>query len=165
MSGLSSRRSAITLRGLTVGAGAGALGMYLFDPHRGAARRGRILDKSRSFVRGLEFDAIARVRDLEHRLRGFFHEVRGRLAGEQVTDEILVQRVRAQLGRPVSHSRAIEVRADNGKVYLVGPIFEDEIDRLLTLIRRIRGVREVHDSFDIYLRADPGRKEQHGRLH
>jgi hypothetical protein len=58
-------------------------------------------------------------------------------------DDVVVERVRATLGRAVSHPRAIDVRVADGVVTLRGPIIQDEVSRLLRAVERVRGVREV----------------------
>ena len=56
-------------------------------------------------------------------------------------DDVLVERVRAQLGRLVSHPHAIDVEAVNGRVTLRGPILQAEVNRLLRASGRVRAAR------------------------
>ena len=76
------------------------------------------------------------------------------MSEQQVPDDILIERVRAQLGRPVSHPRAIEVRAESGKVVLSGPILADEAEDLIQRISRIPGVRSIESQLEVH--AEPG---------
>ena len=92
-------------------------------------------------------------RGLRQRLRGMVYQSQGGLS-EEVPDDILVERVRAQLGRPVSHSGAVDVRAQDGCVILAGPILADEVDDLIRQVSRIDGVRSIRSELD--LRDEPG---------
>jgi osmotically-inducible protein OsmY len=82
-------------------------------------------------------------------------ELRGTLRSgrEEVTDEVLGNRVRSQIGRHVSHPRAIEVAAHDGVVTLRGPILANEVDELLTAVLTVRGVRDVDDQLDVHKTA------------
>jgi osmotically-inducible protein OsmY len=62
---------------------------------------------------------------------------------EQVSDVVLEQRIRTALGRAVSHPGAIEVNCTEGSVFLGGWILADEIDELNSVVRSVRGVREL----------------------
>jgi len=69
---------------------------------------------------------------------------------EEVPDDILVERVRAQLGLPVSHPQAIDVRARNGCVILAGPVLADEVEDLIRQVERIAGVRSIQSELDLH---------------
>ena len=66
----------------------------------------------------------------------------------------LIGRVRAELGRVVSHPHAIEVAAIGGHVTLIGPILSHEVRPLLRAVRRVPGVRAVSDQLTVY--SEPG---------
>jgi uncharacterized membrane protein len=91
------------------------------------------------------------VRDAVHRAQGLVAETK-RLLGPAaaVTDEVLVERVRAALGRIVSHPHAMEVFVDQGHVDLSGPILADEVRPLLRCVRAVPGVRGVSDHLEVY---------------
>jgi hypothetical protein len=63
----------------------------------------------------------------------------GRHGGTTLDDRTPVERVRAKLGRVVSHPYAIAVTADNCVVTLSGPILEAEVPRLLQTVEGVRG--------------------------
>jgi uncharacterized membrane protein len=67
-----------------------------------------------------------------------------------VSDEALVGRVRAALGRVVSHPHAVEVFVDRGHVHLSGPILADEVRPLLGAVRSVAGVRGVSDHLAVH---------------
>jgi osmotically-inducible protein OsmY len=117
-------------------------------------QRALLRDKSLSLAKDAAGAAKRRTRDLRHRLRGVVYETKSRLSQDDVPDDILVERVRAQLGRPVSHPRAIDVRAQEGCVILAGPILADEVDDLIQQISRIAGVRSIRSELDLH--DEPG---------
>jgi osmotically-inducible protein OsmY len=77
-------------------------------------------------------------------------ELRNRLGDEDVTDEQLVARVRSELGHHVERARAIEVVADHGKVILRGQASPDELDDVVTTVRRVRGVEQVENQLRVH---------------
>lgn len=124
---------------LFLGAGIGAGLMYLLDPHGGARRRSIIKDKVYSFGKDTVDGANRRSRDLMQRARGQQYELRHR--GERVDDETLRERARAQIGHVVSHPGSLEVRAENGCVFVRGPVFVGERRRMEDRLRKTRGVQ------------------------
>jgi len=113
-------------------------------------QRAVLRDKGLSAARDAAGGVARRGRDLRHRLRGMVYRAKSRLAEEEVPDDILVERVRAQLGRPVSHPRAIDVRAQDGCVILAGPILADEVEDLIRQIASIAGVRSIQSKLDLH---------------
>jgi hypothetical protein len=132
------------LAGLAAGAGL----MYLVDPRGGAWRRSHLAQRAGRAVREVEHGVEAGVRDLEHRARGLAHEAKARIEREHVGDEVIVERVRAKLGRLAAHASAIEVISREGKVELAGPVFRAEHGQVLRGVRLVRGVRGVEDRLE-----------------
>jgi osmotically-inducible protein OsmY len=60
-----------------------------------------------------------------------------------VDDAVLVERVRAALGRTIANPHGIEVKAFDGRVVLRGPVTPEELAEIVACTRRVRGVREV----------------------
>jgi uncharacterized membrane protein len=138
------------LGGMGVGAGL----MYLFDPDRGARRRSLAHDKVVSYVHR-SGEAIGKTsRDLTNRTRGVVASARSRFHSEEPVDQALEGRVRAKLGRFVSHPHAIDVRAEAGRVTLAGPILADEVSGLLRAVSKVPGVLEVDDQLELHEDAD-----------
>jgi len=137
--------------------GLGAAVMYLLDPARGRRRRHLIADRFTHTGR-VAGDAIGTTRrDLANRTRGVVAAMRGRLTGDDAgaaDDVVIVERVRAELGRAVSHPGAIEVTVDDGRVTLDGPVLEHEADRLIDRVRHVRGVRDVESRLKRHEHAD-----------
>jgi hypothetical protein len=121
----------------------------LLDPSRGRRRRALIRDKTSSLLHQSQ-DAMGKVaRDAKNRARGIAAEAWHMMHKEETPDNsVLEARVRAKLGRTVSHPGAISVTADNGSVTLSGPILSDEMDALTSAICRVTGVREVIDQLE-----------------
>jgi len=87
-------------------------------------------------------------RDLSHRAAGIVARARGVLRRRPVDDDVLVERVRAKLGRLVSHPHAVDVNAREGRVRLRGVILESELPGLMHTIARVRGVRRVEHALE-----------------
>jgi hypothetical protein len=140
----------LTAIGIGTGVGFGAAMMYLFDRDMGKRRRALLRDKA---VRaGKDSASFARkgARDLAHRAKGAVYESKHLLSQEEVSDEVLVDRVRSALGRASQHPRSIEVTADNGVVIVRGPVLRQDQKRILSYVRNVRGVTEVQDELDPY---------------
>jgi uncharacterized membrane protein len=134
--------------------GLGVALMYFLDPGRGARRRALVRDKVVHAMRKTEDAAETTGRDLRNRAQGLAATVRGRFADEDVDDEILVERVRAEMGRAVSHPSAITVTATDGRVTLSGPVLAGEAEKLLSHVHSVRGVENVVDQLERHEHAD-----------
>jgi hypothetical protein len=134
---------------LTIGVGIGALGYALLEPDRGGARRAMIRDRAmsggREFARGVQ----RRSKYIKDRTAGVIHDAAQRIREKDIPDDILEERVRAQLGRPVTNPRALTVSAHGGCVELSGSVLADEVGGLLRTVRRVRGVKEVVNNLDV----------------
>jgi osmotically-inducible protein OsmY len=146
------REGCQTEEGETMNAAMAMLGgaglMYLLDPDRGRRRRALVRDQVVHLANKTEDAAEATMRDMTNRMRGTVARTRRMLTPEHdVPDEVLVQRVRSQLG-PFAH-RAIEVSAARGRVQLSGRVARPEAEPLLRVIRRIRGVADVDNQLEV----------------
>ena len=131
---------------LLFGGAIGAAAMYFLDPHSGRRRRARTRDKAMHAGRVIHRASRVTARDAQQRVSGLIAGTR-RLLGqhEEVADEVLVGRVRAALGRVVSHPHAIDVFVSSGHVSLSGPVLAHEARLLLRSVRAVGGVRAVSD--------------------
>lgn len=132
------------------GIGLGATAMYFWDPDLGRRRRALVRDQVNRWINNLNRAMDVTVRDMENRLYGTYAEIRSRVAGGDVSDEVLVDRVRSKLGRYVSHSSAIEVTAHDGAIVLNGPVLADEVDALLCAVECVPGVADVENRLDVH---------------
>jgi hypothetical protein len=93
--------------------------------------------------------------DLAHRATGLVARARGVLQRRPVDDTVLVERVRAKLGRASSHPHAISVVSTDGVVRLRGPVLQSEIQRVIRTITHVSGVRRVLNELDAHSRRRP----------
>jgi uncharacterized membrane protein len=133
----------------------GAALMYFFDPQNGRRRRALLRDRMTHLQRVARDARRVTARDLSARATGLqaqFHRLldSGRT---HPSDAALHDRVRAKLGRVVSHPHAIDVSVRDGVVALSGPILADEAPRLLDYVRGITGVREIRDLLALHAEA------------
>jgi hypothetical protein len=85
------------------------------------------------------------------RSRGAVAELLSRYRAEEVVgDDLLEARVRARLGRLVSHPGSVEVVVHGGRVTLIGPVLAEEVGTLLAGVRRVRGVEAVIDELEAH---------------
>lgn len=134
---------------LLTAAAVGAGAMFLFDPGRGARRRALIRNKAVHAGHKTADALDALGRDVVNRSRGVVAETVGAMRHEPVSAPKLVERVRAELGRVVSHPRAVDVQvSDDGTVCLCGPILAEEADAALASVGKVRGVRGIEDQLD-----------------
>lgn len=137
------------------GLAAGSALAYWGDPERGARRRAEVKQKAVHFARELSCAAAITARDLEHRARGiwaiacsWWDEVVASARGEHEDDAVIVERVRARLGRLCSHAGAIEVKVEDGCVELKGPILASEREQVLRGVATVRGVEAIDDDLE-----------------
>ena len=135
---------------LLTGAGIGAGLAYLFDPVQGNRRRSLLRDQVVHAMTKSCAGADATWRDILHRSYGTMAEMRGALSGDDASDDVLCARVRAKIGRYVSHPSSIEVKANNGRVTLSGPILAHEVDDLMTAVSSVKGVGEVENRLEVH---------------
>lgn len=148
---------------LLAGVGVGAGLSYFLDPDRGARRRARMRDRVAHSATLTRRAVGTTSRDARHRLHGTAASVRSLVRRRDVDDQVLVERVRAKLGRLVSHAHAIHVVASSGNVTLSGPILAREASRLVRAVRRVSGVRNVIDNLERHEQAGNVPSLQGGR--
>ena len=136
--------------GIMGAAGLGAGLMFLLDPDLGTRRRAILRDKLISFTRLAAWAADKASRDLKNRVYGTVANTRSRFTDTSVSDDVLVERVRSQMGRAVSHAHAIQVRASEGTVTLIGEILSDEVNDLIRCVSAVKGVKRVDNRLNAH---------------
>ncbi|MGA2711781.1 MAG: BON domain-containing protein [Bryobacteraceae bacterium] len=147
--GATYRRVGEDILALTAGLGAGAGLMYLCDPHRGRARRNRLVAQATGLFHRDENKLEKRAKYLLNRVEGFVAEAASALAPEEeITDEVLAERVRSRMGHVLSHPQEIQVHARHGVVTLEGKLIHAERRRLKEEVRAMPGVKRVNDRLE-----------------
>jgi uncharacterized membrane protein len=128
----------------------GGLLVYFLDPETGKRRRTLVKDRSVSFVKDADRAIGKASRDLSNRARGAVAEARSRLPLRDVSDEVLVEQVRARLGRVNSFPQLVEVSARDGVIRLCGTALESEHDNFISAISSLRHVSSVRNELKTY---------------
>ncbi len=146
-----------------VGIGVGATAFALLEPRRGADRRRRTARKAVHAGKALEQFGRKAVRDLQNRSRGLVTSMRRLSVRDDVTPEVLVERVRSHLGHLTSHPHAVEVGARDGLIVLRGDVLDSEAGRLVEGVQAVPGVKEVEAVFRRHAHAGSIPRLQGGR--
>lgn len=129
----------------------GAAAMFLLDPDKGKRRRAIARDKALSLIDDSRDAAGVAARDATHRMQGVQARVRRLFHRGPVPDDLqLIERVRARMGRLVSHPHAIQVGAHDGRITLSGPILAREAQRLVHAVGNVWGVSEVENGLVVH---------------
>jgi hypothetical protein len=126
----------------------GAAVMYVFDPGSGRRRRALAKDQFTHLAHTTSEGLDATARDWSNRASGAAAQARKRFRSDRPDDDVLMERVRAALGRVVSHPRAIDVEARNGTVCVCGPILTHEVSALLRAVESVPGVMHVDNQLE-----------------
>jgi uncharacterized membrane protein len=132
------------------GAGMGIVLMYFLDPDRGRRRRALVRDQLVRVWTDLRFATEVAEHDLRNRTRGILAEAMGIVSREGAPDHVLVERVRANIGRVVRNASAINVMADGGRITLSGPILGRDVPAVLLQTASTRGVKQVENNLEVH---------------
>lgn len=146
-------------------AGVGAGLMYILDPDRGNRRRALVRDKVEHTVRKTKDEIERTSHDLGNRMRGLTAALKAPFKNEQVTDDVLVDRVKSKLGHVVATPGKIAVKAADGVVTLSGQILEDEVENLLGSVSSVRGVGGVDNKLRVQRTSNKQSTAENGRSH
>lgn len=135
---------------LIAGAAAGSALMFMLDPGSGRRRRALVRDQAVRATRKTREELDATARDLANRTSGLGAAAKQRWSNSSVSDQKLVERVRAKLGHVCSHPRAIEVEAHDGRITLRGPVLSSEATGVLSTAGAVPGVTSVHSELDVH---------------
>lgn len=135
------------------GALVSAAAMYWLDPTSGRRRRVRLREELLHSLRDARHTIDVGGRDLAHRAGGVAARVRYAFDRGEASDIVLAERVRACLGRAVSHPGAIGAEASGGCVTLTGDVLAHEYAALMRCVRAVRGVRGIDDQLSVHREA------------
>jgi hypothetical protein len=141
----------------------GATAMYLLDPVQGNRRRALTRDRAIRMGRKTRRFLSAAGVDIRNRFEGLRARMRQARWDEAREHDALLERVRAAIGRVVSHPGAIHTMiVDEDSVRLDGAILRDELTGLLAAIRRIEGVAGIDNRLVVRRSAEhiPGLQGQ-----
>jgi BON domain len=149
--GTRSRDSGLSRSSTLIGAAAIGAGIaFAFDPAGGRRRRAQARGSMGRIARRTGSALRTTGRDLANRTRGLSAAARRSARTDRPDSRVLVERVRAQLGRVSSHPGAIDVEATAGCVALSGAVLASEHQAVLEAAHRVRGVSEVLDCLTTY---------------
>jgi uncharacterized membrane protein len=141
-------RTTLTIFGL----GAGL--MYFWDPDQGRRRRSLLRDRANATVNDLQDGLDKAGEDLRNRARGMQMDLMSAVDPKrEVPDDVLVRRARSQMGRYVTHPGSINIRAEQGRLHLTGPILADQVDRLTRALQAVPGVKGVENRLEVHQTA------------
>ena len=138
------------LKTLLTSLGLGAGLMYFLDPQYGNRRRALVRDRANGVVNSMDNFLGGASEDMRNRARGVLAEMSAKLSDQGAPDWILEERVRANLGRLAAHGRAVDVRADGGRIVLSGPALRNEADLIVKTATRTRGVHGVENRLQLF---------------
>jgi len=131
---------------------AGVCAMYYLDGASGGRRRALVRDRVVSTGHEAAWLAQAKAKRALDRARGVLatHSLDGRTRRLPESDQQLHDRIRARLGRTVSHPRSVHVDVDAGCVCLRGHVLGREVAGLVSEIQAMPGVAEVRNELQAH---------------
>lgn len=139
---------------IIVGVIGGIGAMFFLDPDTGKRRRALLRDQFARF-RHRAPDALDNLsKHARDKAQGVVAETKRHFTDQSAPDEVLVARVRSEMGRYVSHPGAVTVTANGGAVTLSGAILAREAPSFVAAAMRLPGVEQLHDYLERYESAD-----------
>ena len=138
---------------IALGALAGAALMLFLAPNEGRRSRALAKDKLRTAsdnAAKLHREAARKAADLRNRAEGKLHEVQNAKAEDFADDVTVADRVLTALGGNAATRNLERINVDcaDGAVTLRGPMIDEELKaQIETIVRAVKGVREVHAQF------------------
>lgn len=123
-------------------AGLGASAMFLFDPAGGRRRRALLRDKFLSQMHDLWCLLRGESKNLRRRIAGSIVEARATVGEREVPADVMVSRVRAELGHAVSNAGSLDILVEDGRVVVSGSVIPGELRKLEGRLRHVRGLRD-----------------------
>jgi hypothetical protein len=128
----------------------GAVMAYFFDRTQGARRRAVARDKVQSGFLRAERAGTAAAADLSNRLQGATATIHRLVVTKPVTNTVLAERIRARLGRVSQHPASIDVKVENGRATLSGPVLEREVRDIFRAASSVRGVNTIVNRLEVH---------------
>jgi osmotically-inducible protein OsmY len=150
----------MSLKSLIFGTLAGAGLVYFLDPEQGKRRQAVVRDQWKKFQNETTTHAEAVAKDSLNRARGSAIETLQHFSNESVSDEIVVARVRSELGHYVSQPRNVEITVTDGVLTLAGTIPADEVQPFVAKVRGMAGVKGVENHLKLRQSTEPHAESQ-----
>lgn len=135
---------------MMVGSLGGAALMYFLDPNEGRRRRAMLRDQVEKFMNTAADRTEGMIENISDRAQGIAAEKTRTLTSEEVSDEVMVARVRSAMGHVLSSAHNVEVIANNGLVTLSGSVPTQEVDTLISTVKALPGVHGVDNRLEMY---------------
>ncbi|TFZ04327.1 BON domain-containing protein [Ramlibacter rhizophilus] len=134
---------------------AGLVAMYLLDAQSGRRRRAVLRDKTVSSARMALHRGQQQAQHLANQARGFAATRRLDRVSHRPpqSDQQLHERIRATLGRHVSHPHAVHVEVEHGEVTLTGDVLRHEIVPLLDALSGMAGIARLDNRLQEHAEA------------
>ena len=123
---------------------------YFFDPRQGRRRRIEVAQRLGKLERRKARALHSAWEDARNRLMGRVHTTRNAFSHDDASDPVIEARVRAALGRVSLHPSAIEVTSQDGIVTLGGHILADEVQKVMSAARAVRGVESIDNALHVH---------------
>lgn len=126
---------------------AGVCAMYYLDGASGGRRRALVRDRVVRTGHDAAWIAQTKAKRALDRAKGVLatHSLDGRTRRPPESDQQLHDRIRARLGRTVSHPRSVHVEVCEGCVGLTGHVLTREVPGLMSEVQSMTGVLEVRN--------------------
>jgi uncharacterized membrane protein len=135
--------------GMFLGLCTGAVAGYFADPEFGEIRRAAFARGAKRILARAAQEGKKSFYDSRNHLAGLVSQYSPRFRAEPASDGVLEQRIRARLGRVVSHPRKVHVVCQSGVATLWGVVPQEEISDLVRVVEATAGVKEVLDHLEI----------------
>lgn len=138
------------LRKMIVGTLGSAALMYLMDPEKGNERRAKLRDQFTKFMNQATVKTESLIEQISDRAQGAAAEVKQQLSTDEVSDEVMVARVRSAMGHVLTNAHEVEVMANQGLITLTGSVPGAEAETLISTIKALPGVHCVENRLEAY---------------
>jgi osmotically-inducible protein OsmY len=135
---------------MVLGTLGGAALMYLMDPEKGNRRRALLRDQINKFMHTAAERTEGAIENIADRAQGAAAEARRSLSNEQVSDDVMIARVRSAMGHVLSNAHEVEVTSNGGIVTLTGSVPNAEVQTLVNTVKAVPGVHSVENRLIAY---------------
>ena len=138
------------IRKLIMGTLGSAALMYLMDPDKGNERRATLRDQFTKFMNQATTRTESLIEQISDRAQGVAAETKRKLSTEEISDEVMVARVRSAMGHVLTNAHEVEVMANQGLITLTGSVPGAETETLISTIKALPGVHGVENRLEAY---------------